>query len=111
MAFFAIHPKEISAILREKRGVLIDVRERGEYRLDHYRNAVNCPYDEIESGIRCMPKNRPLVLYCEYGSTSLLAARLLGKEGYEVYTVIGGMHAIYDYEAKQRNPVWVDRKK
>ncbi len=37
------------------------------------------------------------LLYCEYGSTSLLAARKLGKkEGYEVYTVIGGANAMQE---------------
>lgn len=41
-----------------------------------------------------LPKNRPLVLYCDYGSTSLLAARKLGREGYEVYTVVGGIEAM-----------------
>ena len=34
--------------------------------------------------------------YSEYGSTSLLAARKLGKEGYEVYTVIGGANAMQE---------------
>ena len=38
--------------------------------------------------------------YCDYGSTSLLAARKLAKAGYEVYTVVGGIHAIKEYEAR-----------
>ena len=46
---------------------------------------------------RCFLRNRALILYCEYGSTSLLAARQLGKEGYEVYTVIGGAKAMQEY--------------
>lgn len=35
-----------------------------------------------------------MILYCDYGSTSLLAARKLGKAGYEVYTVVGGIEAM-----------------
>ena len=59
--------------------------------------AVNVPYREEEGWGRCFLRNRALILYCEYGSTSLLAARQLGKEGYEVYTVIGGAKAMQEY--------------
>lgn len=99
MAFYTIHPREISAVLRGKRGIMIDVREREEYQKDHYQNARSCPYEEIETWKRCLPRNRALILYCDYGSTSLLAARELGREGYQqVYTVVGGIHAIRNYE-------------
>lgn len=94
MSFYTIHPKEIESILRTKRALIIDVRSREEYCEDHYRNALNCPYGEMDCWIHRFPIRRPLLLYCDYGSTSLLAARRLAKEGYEVYTVIGGLHGI-----------------
>lgn len=94
MAFYLITPEEIQGILREKRAILIDVREREEYLKSHYGNARNCPYENIEIWINYFPRNRALVLYCDYGSTSLLAARRLGKAGYEAYTVVGGLDAI-----------------
>ena len=50
--------------------------------------------EKIDQWMHRLPKNRPLVLYCDYGSTSLLAARKLGREGYEVYTVVGGIEAM-----------------
>ena len=81
MTFYTIHPRELEDIMRRKHGILIDVREADSYREYHYPNARNLPY-------------RPLVLYCDYGSTSLLAARKLGREGYEVYTVVGGIEAM-----------------
>ena len=77
-----------------KQAIMIDVRDREEYYSDHYRNALNCPYAEMERWVHRFPKKRALLLYCDYGSTSLLAARRLAREGYEVYTVIGGIHAI-----------------
>ncbi len=98
MAFYTIHPREIEAVLMEKRAVVVDVRENEEYRAYHYRNARNYPYEETESWTRRIPKNRVLILYCDYGSTSLLAARRLAREGMTVYTVIGGIHAIRQYE-------------
>lgn len=94
MTFYTIHPREIDAVQKNRNALLIDVREREEYRKEHYRNALNCPYEEMECWMHRFPKQRALILYCDYGSTSLLAARRLAKENYEVYTVIGGIHAI-----------------
>lgn len=98
MEFYLIHPREISALVREKRAIVIDVREREAYRIFHYQNARNYPYEEIICRSICLPKNRILILYCDYGSTSLMAARQLGKDGYEVYSVVGGIEAIKNYQ-------------
>lgn len=94
MTFYTIHPREIEDLLYRRRAMLIDVRDREAYREYHYGNARNLPYDQIDNWMYRLPKSRPLVLYCDYGSTSLLAARKLGNEGYEVYTVVGGLDAM-----------------
>lgn len=98
MAFSMIHPREVEQILRDNRGILIDVREPEEYRVYHIVRARNFPYDKIDIWKNYFSKNRVLVMYCDYGSTSLLAARKLGKEGYEAYTVIGGIEAMKKYQ-------------
>ena len=97
MKFYTIHPREISAVLSEKHAVVIDVRERESYREYHFNGALCCPYDEMERWIRHLPGKKALIVYCEFGSTSLLAARKLAAEGYEVYTVVGGIQAIRRY--------------
>ena len=94
MTFYTIHPRDLEDIMRRKHGILIDVREADSYREYNYPNARNLPYEKIDQWMHRLPKNRPLVLYCDYGSTSLLAARKLGREGYEVYTVVGGIEAM-----------------
>lgn len=94
MAFSIIHPREIDGILKRQRAMVIDVREPDSYRKMHYPQAKNLPYDTIEQWMWQLPKKQALILYCDYGSTSLMAARKLGREGYEVYTVIGGMDAM-----------------
>ena len=80
-----------------KHALVLDVRERESYREGHFRGAYCCPYEEIDGWMRHFNRNRTLLVYCEYGSTSLLAARQLSKCGYEVYTVVGGMQAIRRY--------------
>lgn len=97
MAFYTVHPREIDNILFQRHPVIIDIREPEEYRKYHLKRALNIPYEDEEGWINNFRGNRPLLLYCEYGSTSLLAARKLSKAGFEVYTVIGGANALKEY--------------
>lgn len=97
MGFEVIHPRNMERMIQEKCAMVIDVRSREAYRTYHFHSAVSCPYEEIERQCYRFPKRRALILYCEYGSTSLLAARELARAGYEVYTVAGGIHAIRHY--------------
>ena len=56
---------------------LIDLRTNEEYRQGHIPGAVNIPYDFLEDYKKRLPRNRLLVLYCEWGTTSILAGRKL----------------------------------
>ena len=98
MDFYLIHPREIARLVRERNAVVIDVRERDAYRSFHYQKAKNCPYEDILRYTGNLQRNRVYILYCDHGGTSLIAARLLGKEGYEVYSVVGGLDAIQNYQ-------------
>lgn len=94
MNFQTIRPRDIENLIRTRRAILIDVREREAYLEYHHPQAKSCPFERMDAWLHYFPKNRPLILYCDYGSTSLMAARELGREGYEVYTVVGGIEAM-----------------
>ncbi|MDD6216774.1 MAG: rhodanese-like domain-containing protein [Roseburia sp.] len=98
MAFYLLHPREFEDIFLKKRAVIIDVREREDYRKFHLRGAINCPYDEMERWMFQLKKGRTYILYCQYGSTSLMAARRMSHQGFEVYTIVGGIEAIQKYQ-------------
>ncbi len=93
MRFQMIHPREIAHIQKHRGALVVDVREPEKYAQEHFKGARNIPYGELERCLCRLPA-RPMILYCDYGSTSLLAARKLGAAGYEVYTVIGGFDAM-----------------
>ena len=97
MGFQTIYPRDIERICKSRRAWIADIREPADYRAYHLRGAVNIPYREEEQWIYHFSRRRPVILYCEYGSTSLLAARRLGREGAEVYTVVGGVKAMKEY--------------
>lgn len=74
--------------------VLIDLRSREEYEVSHVKGARNLPYEDFEEMQSYdFPRGKVLVLYCDRGGASLMAARLLARKGYETRSVIGGFEA------------------
>ena len=89
-----ISTKMLDYYVGRKDAFIIDLRSREEYRSGHIQGAVNLPYEEFEELQEYnFPKGKILVLYCDRGGASLLAARLLARKGYKTRTVIGGMNA------------------
>lgn len=94
MDFQIVYASQLEQVLRESRGVLIDIREPEDYQAGHWPNAVNYPYEMFEQKKLRLPKNRKLILYCEHGGGSMQIARMLGRQGYQVATVVGGYEAL-----------------
>lgn len=94
MSFEVISARKLLE-LSEKRGyIIIDLRAPEDYQKAHVRGAVNISYDDIEKGRYRLNKNMRIILYCERGASSFLAARILHGKGYHVYTVVGGYNAV-----------------
>lgn len=75
--------------------VIIDLRKEENYRAGHVRGAVNIPYEWLEEtgeppGI---DRGKILVLYCDRGGASLMAAKQLARKGWQTRSVIGGFGA------------------
>lgn len=97
MAFYTIHPREMQQVRYEKRAILLDIRDAKEYADYHFPGAANYPYEDCECWINGLNRRRVYILYCQYGSTSVMAARRLSRHGFEVYTVVGGVEALRTY--------------
>lgn len=80
--------------------LILDLRPPEHYHQFHIKDAVCYSIDKIENGEYFLPKDYCIVLYCERGGLSLIAARILEKDGFCVKTVIGGMHAYREYQAR-----------
>lgn len=85
-----ISAEELDDYLGKKDVVIIDLREPEVYEKNHFKTAVNIPYENMES-CRRFSKKKLLILYCERGAASLFAARALMKMGYRVKSVVGGI--------------------
>src|SRR2546425_12844829 len=92
-----VSPDDVKARLdRGERPMLLDVREREEFRQGYLPGAVSLPRGFLEMRVEeAVPdKNAPIVTYCGSGTRSLLAGRILKEHGYtNVVSMRGGCSA------------------
>lgn len=69
---------------------LLDVRTATEFAAGHLPGAVNIPVDELRSRLAEIPRDRPVVAYCQVGQRGYLATRVLLSAGYNVSNLGGG---------------------
>lgn len=77
--------------------VLIDVRSPMEFREGRINNAINIPFYDIERNIRRIVPNQNLkiIVYCQSGTRSKKACRILEKLGYtNLYNLRGGLDGV-----------------
>ena len=98
-----IRASEVEGYL-DRGAQFIDLRDRQDYETKHIRKAISMPYETFERAHRVLDKKKTYVLYCERGSTSMLAARKMMEEGYQVASLSGGIKAFFRNEKNVDSP-------
>ncbi len=76
---------------RPPQAMVLDVREPDEYAHGHIADAVNIPQAELATRLEEIPRDRPVLAICQWGSRSYRAAQFLKQMGYQhVVSVAGG---------------------
>lgn len=70
--------------------ILIDVREKNEFKGGYIPGAINIPLSELRGRVGEVPKNHHVFLYCQSGMRSKQAAALLKKNGVLELTQLQG---------------------
>ena len=71
---------------------LIDVRAKEVFETKTIQGAVNIPISEVRGRLDEIPKDRKVILFCNTGHTSYIAARILEQAGFNnVYSLTGGI--------------------
>lgn len=103
MEFETVPAKELEKYINQYNTIIIDLRDEEDYVEGHVSTAINCPYDSIEQWKYRLGKYYEVILYCDRGSSSLLAARELSKLGYKIVNIYGGIHAYRGKLTKEIN--------
>lgn len=89
-----MQPKELQKQLKSKTPPLVvDVRSGMEYRMGHIPGALHLPLWKIMfrlTGSLTPLKDRELVVVCESGARSQLAAEMLRKRGFKANSTLDG---------------------
>jgi NADPH-dependent 2,4-dienoyl-CoA reductase/sulfur reductase-like enzyme/rhodanese-related sulfurtransferase len=73
-----------------RRPFVIDVRTPTEFNAGHLPGATNVPVDELRSRLNELPREQPLVVYCQVGQRGYLALRILLQNGFNARNLSGG---------------------
>lgn len=104
---------KVSAVrgLVESGAFIVDVREPGEFRHGHLKNAVNIPLSQIRDRASEIPRDVPVYLHCRSSARSYNAYMALQNMGYDkVYNIQGSFLGIslfeyYNDQATGREPI------
>ncbi len=99
MDFQLIKCKEAPEYFGRRDVFFADLRGPEQYREYHLPGARNYPYEKLHEWEDRLPGGKLIVLYCEHGNLSLMAAKRLARKGYRVAALIGGV------ECFTKNPI------
>lgn len=74
----------LEELMVEGEYIIVDVRTREEYEVEHLSGAINIPYDEIDENVN-LDKSKTIYVYCRSGARSEIAFNTLTDLGYTVY--------------------------
>lgn len=91
MRFHNINIRNILSEALNYGGIIVDVRNTEDFAVSHIPMAINLPLSEIEKGNITLPRTKIILVYCENGGASTMAARILSDKGYKVINTVGGL--------------------
>lgn len=75
------------------RHIVLDVRMPDEFQRGHIEGAINIPLPELTERLHSLPNDKAIVVHCQGGARSAIAASVLKKHGYDVSDLFGGYDA------------------
>lgn len=88
-----ISPNELSSLVNAEAAVILDIRPSAEFKAGHLVDAINIPQERINSDKALLEKHKSktIIVVDKMGQYSGHVGRLLGKEGYIVKRLAGGI--------------------
>ncbi len=86
-----MHAREAAAQLG--RAQFIDVRKTYEWDAGHIEGAVHITLQEVPGRFEELDSSRPVIVTCQVGQRSALAANFLRQQGFDAHNLEGGLEA------------------
>ena len=94
-----LSPQMATMMLNREDGLVLDVRDDGEWSTGHIPNARHVALAKLDSALADLGKHKdkPIVVCCASGNRSMMACSKLRKAGFEkVFNLTGGIGAWKD---------------
>lgn len=81
--FIGIKPGPDYHQLLKEGGIIVDVRNKSEYSIEHIKGSINIPLQNLKTGTGSLKdKDQPIITCCASGMRSAAAKTLLRSRGY-----------------------------
>lgn len=91
----------VKAALKDKKAVLVDVREQKEWDAGHIDGAILLPLSQLQkldadAVAKVLPKDKIVYCHCAVGRRAMTAGDVLKKHGYDVRPLKAGYSVLVD---------------
>jgi rhodanese-related sulfurtransferase len=93
-----------------KKGVLvIDIRDKEQFKKGHIKGAINIPYDILENNITMLQKykNREFLICSKTGTNGIKISRILSKEGFKPINIKSGILGLAIFGSKNAPQLFI----
>lgn len=104
-----IKSKTVNSMLNDKNTIFLDMRNKYEYEIGHFKKAINIPFNTFREQLQYLlykikyDKNQVIVMYCTGGIRCEKATFLMKYNGFKnIYHIKGGILG-YVHDAKKEN--------
>lgn len=86
-----VTPQQATDLLNHQDAIVVDLRDPDLFKAGHVIGAKNIPIKTLQENHNKLEpyKDKPIVLVCNQGQQSALAAKVLKKEGYQNVVILG----------------------
>jgi len=88
-----VAPADVAAQLRDDEAIVIDVRGRSEWDAGHLAGVRHIPLGYLADGVRDVPRATPIIVHCQSGARSAIAASVLEAQGFTSVANLDGGYA------------------
>ncbi len=90
----ALSPAQLTALVNNEDGLVIDVRDSKDFNEGHIVGAINIPHAKVASQLTQIEKHKqkPVIVVCRFGQHAGMVSKILKASGFEnVSKLSGGM--------------------